>query len=95
MEQQVLAWITQYGYADTSLADYEEDHLIPLELGGDPTSPHNLWPESRLTFPGAAQKDKVENYLHEQVCYAGMSLTAAQHEIAMDWYTVWVRMGRP
>src|SRR5712692_4628034 len=29
--------ISQYGYWDTSLADYEEDHLIPLELGGHPT----------------------------------------------------------
>jgi hypothetical protein len=24
---------------------YEEDHLIPLELGGAPRDPHNLWPE--------------------------------------------------
>src|SRR6266853_638313 len=26
-------------------ACYEEDHLISLELGGDPTSPANLWAE--------------------------------------------------
>jgi hypothetical protein len=26
--------IGEYGYADTALSDYEEDHLIPLELGG-------------------------------------------------------------
>ena len=33
-------------YADTNpISDYEEDHLIPLELGGSPTSPLNLWPE--------------------------------------------------
>jgi hypothetical protein len=37
--------IAQYGFADTSLSDYEEDHLISLELGGSPTSPANLWPE--------------------------------------------------
>jgi hypothetical protein len=24
---------------------YEEDHLIPLELGGAPRNPKNLWPE--------------------------------------------------
>src|SRR5262249_10317692 len=24
---------------------YQEDHLISLELGGDPTDPRNLWPE--------------------------------------------------
>ena len=39
--------IAEYGYADTSTADYEEDHLIPLELGGAPRDPNNLWPEPR------------------------------------------------
>jgi hypothetical protein len=33
--------IKEYGYVDTNLADYEEDHLIPLELGGHPTDPRN------------------------------------------------------
>src|SRR5436190_23881636 len=28
--------IAEYGYSDTSTADYEEDHLVPLELGGAP-----------------------------------------------------------
>jgi hypothetical protein len=28
--------IAEYGYSDTSLSDYEEDHLIPLELGDAP-----------------------------------------------------------
>src|SRR5438045_1060663 len=33
-------------YGETGLmSDYQEDHLISLELGGDPTDPHNLWPE--------------------------------------------------
>jgi hypothetical protein len=87
--------IAQYGFADTSLADYEEDHLVPLELGGDPRDPRNLWPESRLTYPGAAQKDKVEHALHERVCFGGLALTVAQHEIATNWYAVWMRIGRP
>jgi hypothetical protein len=25
--------------------DYEEDHLISLELGGAPRDPKNLWPQ--------------------------------------------------
>jgi hypothetical protein len=29
--------IRQYGYSDHRLRDYEEDHLIPLELGGSPS----------------------------------------------------------
>src|SRR5947209_3037701 len=37
--------IADYGYTDTSLSDYEEDHFLPLELGGAPKDPKNLWPE--------------------------------------------------
>lgn len=36
----------QYGESDPPSA-YEEDHFIPLELGGAPRNPHNLWPEPR------------------------------------------------
>src|SRR5215471_19094461 len=37
--------IADYGYSDTNVSDYEEDHLVPLELGGAPRDPRNLWPE--------------------------------------------------
>jgi len=37
--------IAAYGYSDSKLKDYEEDHFIPLEIGGNPTDPKNLWPE--------------------------------------------------
>jgi hypothetical protein len=52
--------------------DYEEDHLISLELGGHPTSEKNLWPEAYKPKPGAREKDRVENFLHDEVC-AGTS----------------------
>jgi hypothetical protein len=67
---------------------YELDHLISLELGGNPTSPSNLWPEAYLPVPGAHEKDKVENYLHSQVCAGQMTLAAAQKVIATDWKSV-------
>jgi hypothetical protein len=77
--------IKEYGYTDTNLADYEEDHLIPLELGGHPTDPRNLWPEP-LTGPYAAtKKDGLENSLHTKVCSDVMSLAAAQAAIAINW----------
>lgn len=31
--------IREYGYADRRLGSYEEDHLIPLDLGGSPDDP--------------------------------------------------------
>ena len=62
--------------------------MIPLELGGDNVIA-NLWPEAAEPRPGFHQKDKVENYLHRQVCAGAMSLTDAQRQIATDWIAVW------
>ena len=84
--------IGQYGYSDSRLRDYEEDHFIPLELGGNPTDPKNLWPEpfeTSLPDGGAHAKDKVENYLHAEVCSGSLTLDQAQREISVDWYRVY------
>src|SRR3981081_57184 len=80
--------IAEYGYADTSLAAYEEDHLIPLELGGHPTDPKNLWPQPRNGNHPAAQKDLAENALHAKVCGGAMTLAAAQAAIATNWASI-------
>ena len=58
---------------------YQEDHLISLELGGDPTDPRNLWPEP---YPRAADVDRIENELNARVCSGRMTLTVAQREEA-------------
>ena len=84
--------IGEYGYSDSRLRDYEEDHFIPLELGGNPTDPRNLWPEpfeTSIPDGGAHAKDKVENYLHAEVCSGSLTLEQAQREIAEDWYRVY------
>jgi hypothetical protein len=77
--------IADYGYVDTNLADYEEDHLIPLELGGHPTDAKNLWPELLTGNHSARQKDVLENSLHARVCAGLMTLAAAQMAIATNW----------
>jgi hypothetical protein len=78
--------ITAYGYRDRRLHDYEEDHLVPLELGGAPRSARNLWPEyDGGTIPNP--KDKVEDALRAAVCDHQVKLTAAQRAIARDWKT--------
>jgi hypothetical protein len=55
--------------------DFQEDHLISLELGGNPTDPRNLWPEP---YPRAAEVDKVENELNAKVCSRVLTLSEAQ-----------------
>jgi hypothetical protein len=79
--------IGEYGYSDTNLSDYEEDHLIPLELGGAPRDAQNLWPEPRYTAGGktASNKDTIENQLKTMVCNRQVSLDAARLAIACDW----------
>src|SRR5690349_21798929 len=54
---------------------FQEDHLISLELGGDPADPRNLWPES---YPRASAVDRMENDLNAQVCSGSLSLAQAQ-----------------
>ena len=58
-----------YGYTG-ELSQVEYDHLIPLEVGGDPNDPRNLWVE-----PGQSPnpKDKVESELHSLVCSGRVS----------------------
>jgi hypothetical protein len=58
-------------------SDYQEDHLISLELGGDPRDPRNLWPEP---YPRAAKVDTIENELNSKVCSGELSLAEAQRK---------------
>ncbi len=55
--------------------DYQEDHLISLELGGDPADPRNLWPQPR---PWADSVDRTENDLNDAVCSGRLGLGEAQ-----------------
>ena len=67
-----------YGADWAQHADYEVDHLIPLELGGS-NDVKNLWPEKYATTGiGAREKDVVENDLHRRVCAGEITLRRAQ-----------------
>jgi hypothetical protein len=78
--------IADYGYIDTNMQNYEEDHLISLELGGSPRDPKNLWPEPH---PSLNEKDRVENYLRSKVCAGEITLSEAQREITKNWYEIY------
>jgi hypothetical protein len=59
---------------------YEEDHLIPLELGGAPRNPKNLWPEPRTQ---AKKSDPLETKLKRQVCKRQIMLGRARAAIRL------------
>jgi uncharacterized protein YceK len=81
----------EYGIASHTPGQYEVDHLVSLELGGS-NDISNLWPELASPKPGFHEKDKVENYLHSQVCSGAISLQQAQTEIATNWLAVYNQM---
>lgn len=85
----------EYGI-DRRGGHYEIDHLISLELGGADVA-KNLWPESYDTEPWNARvKDRLENYLHEQVCTGWIPIEQAQKEMATDWIAAYERyLGGP
>lgn len=83
--------IRQYRYSDTNPRDYEEDHLIALSIGGNPTDEHNLWPQPRNSEWGADKKDQLEFVLYKMLCSGEITLQQAQHEMATDWIDAYRR----
>lgn len=77
--------IPGYGYADTNPSHYEEDHLISLQLGGNPKDPKNLWPQPYDGACNARVKDVLETKLKRLVCDGTVSLQEAQQAIASNW----------
>ncbi|MFD4605981.1 hypothetical protein ACFWPQ_49255 [Streptomyces sp. NPDC058464] len=86
-----------YGYTG-AMGEAEYDHLISLQLGGDPNDPRNLWVEPEDPGHKASQgvnnlKDPVETKLHTAVCAGKVTLAQAQQAIVTDWTTALTTLG--
>ena len=79
--------------SDRNPADYEEDHLVPLEVGGNPTAETNLWPEPRAGIYGAGTKDQVENVVNHMICDGRLGLADGQRMFMTDWIAAAKRFG--
>ena len=65
--------------------EYEIDHLISLELGGN-NDISNLWPQSYLTpVWNARKKDVLENRLKKLICEGNITIYQAQYDISHNW----------
>lgn len=80
----------EYGIETRLPGEYEVDHLINLSIGGS-NDIANLWPEAAGPKPGFHEKDRYENYLHDQVCKGAIPLREAQFRMASDWHANWQR----
>jgi hypothetical protein len=84
-----------YGYTG-SLHIAEYDHLVPLELGGDPNDPANLWvepPDNPNATSFSNTKDLLEYKLNSLVCSGQLTLAVAQQAIAGNWVTAYQTYG--
>jgi hypothetical protein len=81
----------EYGVKSHRAGEYEVDHLVSLEIGGS-NDIANLWPEAASPKPGFHEKDKVENYLHDQICSGAMPLSQAQEQVATNWLAVYQKL---
>jgi len=82
--KQLKAW----GYPDQDPAKYEADHVIPVSVGGHPTKASNLWPQPYALDWNAGVKNKLEDYVHREVCEGRMSLTDGQGVFRKNWVEV-------
>jgi hypothetical protein len=74
--------LAAFGYADQNPRYYEEDHRVPLELGGAPRDTSNLSPEL-----GASPnpKDSAENSARADVCAGRATLQQEQAAFVARW----------
>lgn len=83
--------LAAFRYADENPRDYEEDHRVPLELGGAPRTVSNLSPE-RGRSPNP--KDAAENTARANVCAGRTTLRQAQVAFIATWLLPYPRYRR-
>jgi len=83
--------LAEYGYADSNPQHYEEDHLIPLSIGGSPDHPKNLWPQPRQSEWNAEKKDRLEFKIYRLVCEGKVPLDEARQAMAENWIEAYKR----
>lgn len=70
--------LRELGYPDQNVKNYEEDHFIPLSLGGHGRSELNLWPEPRVL---AKKSDVLEAKLARDHCACRIDVFQARERI--------------
>ena len=89
-----------YGIPKGHYGEYEVDHFISLELGGD-NSLENLWPQPYEVYlnvhgkdlrMGAREKDVVETTLHKMICKGKITPEQADEIITTNWVGYYLKL---
>lgn len=80
-----FALMDKAGIPHSEAQNLELDHDIPIEGGGNPTDPNNLWIQWYTKKPSAHSKDKLENLIHKKICSGILSLVDGQSEFVNGW----------
>ena len=79
-----IAMMIRYGSAGNP-STYVLDQLVPVEDGGSPTAPENLWPILRQGWGGALTQAVVANAVHAQICAGKVTVGQAAELFEGDW----------
>lgn len=92
-EQQRQADFERYGVPWSDRHDYEDDHLVPLCLGGADRL-ENRWPQPRHGSWNSYEKDQLEGYTCRAVCSGQLGLGEAQRWFLTpaDWRDAYRRI---
>jgi len=78
----------------SDVRQFELDHEMSIEDGGDPASPLNLWLQpyrgKYCTKWCSQDKDVLETFEKRGVCKGTIPLATAQHELQTDWVASWL-----
>lgn len=65
--------------------EFELDHLMSIEDGGDPKDERNLWMQTYNDVYGARVKDVLETKLKRMVCAHQLTLDQARAALSPNW----------
>lgn len=90
----------EYGVPSDKHGEYEVDHFISLELGGN-NDIKNLWAQPYVVYlnvngenlrMGAREKDVVETNLHKRICNGEITLSQAEVIITTNWVGYYLQL---
>jgi hypothetical protein len=68
---------------------------VPISLGGHPSDPRNIWPQSRYGQWTSKEKDRLEHWAHSAVCNGKVNLVEIQNMFMNDWISGYRKYIKP